>query len=668
VKRFRPIIRRYAFAASAVVAAILIRFALHAWLGESTPYLLFFPAMMAASWYGGVGPGVFATLLSASAAVIWFIRPFNPLSVANTAQDIALVFFVGIGFLIARLNENLHRSVIVGQRLSAIVESSDDAIMSKDLNGIIRTWNQGAERLFGYTAAEVVGRSITVIIPAERLSEEGRVLSRIRNGQRVEPFETQRVRKDGTLVDVSIAISPIKNAAGEIVGASKIARDIRDRLRIHRIQQQLLAREREATADAVEARDRLQFLAEVGELLTSSLDYEATLDRAVHVALPRLGDYCTVIVRDERGVTRLVAWGHVIREKEASLRELADRLIASAPARNVSTFADEVMRRGKTVVVGHTKLEEVMAGLEDIQPEVLRLGRILRPYAYVGAPLMLHGRTVGVMAFGRTEQESHRDYSETDIALIEEFARRVSLAIENARLFRKADELNRLKDEFLATVSHELRTPLSAILGWSRMLVSGQLDQDKARRAMESVERNAQAQAKLVDDILDVARGMAGNVRLELKTVDLATVAHRGVDAIAPAASAKKIHVEVSAPSPVRVVGDAARLQQVVWNLVSNAVKFTPSGGRVRVAIGSADGDAELEVSDTGAGIPPAFLPFVFDKFRQADASFTRQHGGLGLGLAIARHLVELHGGSVEAKSEGEGKGATFVVRLPLAN
>jgi signal transduction histidine kinase len=187
------------------------------------------------------------------------------------------------------------------------------------------------------------------------------------------------------------------------------------------------------------------------------------------------------------------------------------------------------------------------------------------------------------------------------------------------------------------------------------------------KRALEAIERNAQAQARLVDDILDVARGMAGNVRLELKTIDLAAVAKRGVDAIAPAATAKKIHLDVHVPSPVSVFGDAARLQQVVWNLVSNAVKFTPPGGRITIAVGAVNGNAELQVTDTGAGIPTAFLPYVFDKFRQADASFTRQYGGLGLGLAIARHLVELHGGLVEARSEGEGKGSTFVVRLPLA-
>jgi signal transduction histidine kinase len=325
------------------------------------------------------------------------------------------------------------------------------------------------------------------------------------------------------------------------------------------------------------------------------------------------------------------------------------------------------MRSGKAIVVSHEQLKAAIARVADAEPELLKLGEQVQPYAFVGAPLLARGRPIGVLAFATTEQESRREYTPADVALIVEFARRVSLAVENARLFRQADELNRLKDEFLATVSHELRTPLSAILGWSRILASGQLEAEKMRRAIEAIDRNAQAQAKLVDDILDVARGMAGNVHLELKTVDLAAVASRGVDAIAPAAAAKKIQLDVDAPSPVSVVGDAGRLQQVVWNLVSNAVKFTPSGGRVTVAVAPVNGDAELRVIDTGAGIPTAFLPYVFDKFRQAEGPYTRQHGGLGLGLAIARHLVELHGGSVEARSEGEGKGATFVVRLPLA-
>jgi len=327
------------------------------------------------------------------------------------------------------------------------------------------------------------------------------------------------------------------------------------------------------------------------------------------------------------------------------------------------------MKTAKRIVVNRAAIVDALAKMpKDLDPALLQLGVSLQPYAYVGVPLLSRGRPIGVMSFGTSQQESRREYDDTDVALVEEFARRVSTAIDNARLFHQADELNRLKDEFLATLSHELRTPLSAILGWSRMLAAKQLDDERAARAVEAIERNAQAQSQLVDDILDVARGMAGNLRLDVKPVDLVGVAHRGVEAIAPAAVAKRLEVTVTASSPVSVLGDAGRLQQVVWNLLSNAVKFSGAGGHITIAVQSTNSHAELSVNDTGIGIAPAFLPFVFDKFRQADGSYTRQHGGLGLGLAIARHLTELHGGSIEARSDGEGHGATFTVRLPIAS
>jgi PAS domain S-box-containing protein len=552
------------------------------------------------------------------------------------------------------------------QRLAAIVESSDDAIVSKDLNGIITSWNRAAERIFGYTAAEAIGRPIMIIIPPERRNEEEIVLSRIRSGRSVEPFETVRVRKDGTRLDVSISVSPIKNAAGVTVGASKIARDISERRRLDRIRDELLDRERAARAEAVIARDRLAFLAEVSALLTSSLDYEETLDRAVHLAIPRLGDYCTVLVHDENAVLRHVASGHVDRAKEPIVREMVRLLLDEKGHQgHLPTFAADVAKTGRLRLVPRVMQSAEFEEVEATRPD-LHEHQGFQPYSYVGVPLLVRGRTVGVIAFGTTADLSQREYSEADIPLIEEFARRVSLAVENARLFRQADELNRLKDEFLATLSHELRTPLNAIVGWSRMLGTGKLKDDTFDRAVVSIQRNAQAQAKIVDDILEVARGVAGNVRLEIVPLDLVEVAHRGVDGIAPTAAVKQITIEVSAPEPVPISGDPLRLQQVLGNMLSNAVKFTPRGGTVRVSARAVDGDAELRVTDSGIGISPAFLPHVFDKFRQADASFTRTYGGLGLGLAIARHLIELHGGTVEAQSEGEGKGATFIMRLPL--
>ena len=235
---------------------------------------------------------------------------------------------------------------------------------------------------------------------------------------------------------------------------------------------------------------------------------------------------------------------------------------------------------------------------------------------------------------------------------------------------RTAEELreaNRLKDEFLATVSHELRTPLTAILGWAHLLRIKRFDEKSTGNALETIERNARAQSQLIDDLLDVSRVIAGNLRLDVRQVEPGSLIDAAVEALRPAAEAKGVRIQkVLDTGVVFVAGDPARLQQVVWNLLSNAIKFTPKGGRVQVRLERIDSHIEIAVSDTGAGIEAEFLPHVFERFRQADQKTTRQHGGLGLGLAIVRHLVELHGGTVEADSPGEGQGATFVVKLPI--
>src|SRR6185295_3705990 len=232
----------------------------------------------------------------------------------------------------------------------------------------------------------------------------------------------------------------------------------------------------------------------------------------------------------------------------------------------------------------------------------------------------------------------------------------------------EAEEANRLKDEFLATLSHELRTPLTAMLGWLSMLRSGRLDAETATHALETVERNAEAQAQLIEDLVDVSRIAGGKLKLDIEAVDMVSVIRAAIDIVRPAANARGVSIEVSADAGVGpVAADAARLQQIIWNLLSNAVKFTPRDGRVYVSLRRFESSAEVEVHDTGIGIDGDFLPRVFERFRQAESALTRSHRGLGLGLAIVRHLTELHGGTVSAASDGEGKGATFIVRLPLA-
>ncbi|HEV2914802.1 MAG TPA: response regulator [Pyrinomonadaceae bacterium] len=259
-------------------------------------------------------------------------------------------------------------------------------------------------------------------------------------------------------------------------------------------------------------------------------------------------------------------------------------------------------------------------------------------------------------------------------ALQQEVVERKQAEEERARMLireqvarAEAEAANRTKDEFLATLSHELRTPLTSILGWSHLLRTNKLDQENMARALETIERNARSQSQLIDDLLDVSRIITGKLRLDVRPVELVTVIEAAIDSMRPAAEAKAVNFAVTLDRAAsQVSGDSNRLQQVVWNLFSNAVKFTPEGGRVEVRLERRDGHAQITVSDTGQGIAPQFLPFIFDRFRQADGSTTRKHGGLGLGLAIVRHLVELHGGTIKVHSDGEGHGATFSIALPL--
>lgn len=379
----------------------------------------------------------------------------------------------------SREREKIQSQDMAKYLLAAIIESAEDAIVSKTLQGIIMSWNKGAERLFGYKAEEVIGKPINILIPEDHPDEEPGILARIRAGERIEHYETVRIRKDGSFVNISLTVSPVRDENGKIIGASKIARDITER-----------------------------------------------------------------------------------------------------------------------------KLAEI----------------------------------------------------------------RLREALEQAESARqRAEEASRLKDEFLATVSHELRTPMTAIIGWIRMLLDGKLDEESSRKALETIDRNARSQAQLIEDLLDVSRIISGKMRLEFRTLDPSAVVNAAVDVVKPAAEAKRIGLQLIVdPNAGPISGDFERLQQVVWNLLSNAVKFTPLGGRITVELRRVEQSVEIKVSDTGIGIKHEFLPRVFERFSQADGSTTRLHGGLGMGLAIVKSIVEMHGGSVTAESTGSGRGATFTVLLPL--
>ena len=412
--------------------------------------------------------------------------------------------------------------------------------------------------------------------------------------------------------------------------------------------------------DIKQAEESQRFLAEASAILSRSLDYETTLSELAELAVPHIADWCAVDMLDEDGLPRLLSVSHVDKAKADSARELRRRYPLDPGA---AYGVPNVLRTGEAEVYSEIDDSSVAGYAADsgqlqlIQHLGVRSGMIV--------PLVARGRTLGAITF--MIADSGRRYGAADLALAQELAHRAALAIDNARLYGEAQAANRLRDEFLATVSHELRTPLNAILGWAQLLRDGKLDADGSSHAFEIIERNAKTQASLIEDILDVSRIITGKLRLDAEAVELVPLTEAAIDVVRPAAQAREIQLAVSLdPRVGSIRGDENRLQQVVWNLLSNAIKFTPEGGRVMIRLERADNNARIVVSDTGIGIQPEFLPHVFDRFRQAESAYSRKHGGLGLGLAIVRHLVEMHGGTVRAESEGEGRGATFVVSLPL--
>jgi PAS domain S-box-containing protein len=700
----------------------------------------------------------------------------------------------------------------LSETLAAIVESSDDAILTKNLDGIITTWNAGAARIFGYTAAEVIGRPVTMLMPPDRVNEEPGILERIRRGERVEPYETVRRRKDGTLLDISLAVSPIRDAGGNVIGASKIARDITERKRVFA----LIACQKEALELAatgapltqtlgclvreIENQSRqgavvaIHALDETGTHFVNTVapglppSYAEAVDgmevrsaagpccaavtgrRSVVVAdvaaskefasfaafalplgiragwsapifssggvvlgtiatyyrdlrQPRpddelLGDIATrtaaIIIertRSEESLRNNEARSAAEAHALARLNELSSRLwrmrslregleemltatieLLGADLGNVQMLDGE---SGVLVIAAQRGFKqdfleffrEVSAEDDSACGRALRLGeRVviedvetdaafepLRPIArgagfraVLSIPLITRdGTPLGMLS---THFRDVRRPTDQDLRRLDLYARQASDFIERCRIDEALREADRRKDEFLATLSHELRTPLNAILGWSQMLRSGTMPHDVQRRALESLERNARAEAQLVEDMLDVSRIISGKLTIEAEVVDVAAVIAAAIETVKPTADGKGValHVALEPDAEILITGDGTRLRQVVWNLLSNAIKFTPSGGRIDLALERIASRAEIVIRDTGQGIEPAFLPRVFERFQQADSSPARRHGGLGLGLAIVRHLVEAHGGTVRAESPGIGHGATFTVSLPM--
>lgn len=412
-------------------------------------------------------------------------------------------------------------------------------------------------------------------------------------------------------------------------------------------------------------RASLEFLAEAGQLLTSSLDYRSTLSRLTSLIVPRMADWCAVHLEGADKDAMPIA--HADPAKLETLRAIYRHyaLPIDSPHGHPA-----VVRTGEPQLVPVVDPALVERTAED--EEHLALLRRLGTRSWITVPLRVQGHLFGAVTFAYSDSERH--YDESDVVLAGELARLASVAIDNARLYEtsqtersRVEAATRAKDEFVAMVSHELRTPLNAILGWVRLMRGGLLDDAKKAHAFEVIERNAEAQSRLVADLLDISRIITGKIRINPSQVDLANVVEMAIEGIRPAADAKSIALEADLERDSVMRGDGDRLQQVVWNLLANAVKFTPKRGNVSVRLRKVESDLQLTVTDDGDGISASFLPHVFESFRQSDVGPTRHHGGLGIGLSIVKHIVELHGGSVTVESQGEGHGATFSVRLPIS-
>ncbi len=412
---------------------------------------------------------------------------FEPAFGFAIAALLQIFLFFGLLYWTSTRISRVAREVSTAEgRLAAIVQASDDAIISTTTNGEITSWNSGAEQMFGYAPAEAIGQSVNLVIPPDRRSEEAEIVARLKRREHVSHYDTIRQRKDGTGLSVSLSVAALWDEEGQLVGISKTARDVTERCRTEQI----------------------------------------------------------------------------LRAKEQELRTLAE-------------------------------------------------------------------------------------------------------AERNARA--SAERASLMKDEFLATLSHELRTPLNAILGWAQLLLIGDSPADEQREGLETIERNARLQAQLIADLLDMSRIISGKIRLDVQRIDLPSLVEQAFESVRPSAEAKQVRFrKIIDPKAGPVAGDPTRIQQVLWNLLTNAIKFTPKDGRIEIILERVNSHVEISVVDSGIGISAADLPIVFDRFQQVDASTTRHHGGLGLGLSIVKSLVELHGGEVNVSSPGLNQGATFRINLPL--
>lgn len=470
------------------------------------------------------------------------------------------------------------------ERLAAIVESSDDIIVSKDLNGTIMSWNKGAERTLGYTASEIVGKHISTITPPECSEDVEAILDKIRHGQRVDHYLTKRRRKDGTIIDVSLTVSPIRNAEGEIVGASKVGRDVSDRAR------------------AVELQERLAAIVESSDDIIVSKDLSG------------------FITSWNRGAERVLGY-------------TAEEIIG----KHVSTLMPPESLEDTEKILGAVRRGEKLDHYETRRRR--KDGTIIDVSLTVSPIRNASGRIVGASKIGRD--------------------------ITQQRLVRKErEESERRKDEFLAMLAHELRNPLASINAAAQLFGKLRTEEDLAW-AKDVVKRQVKHLGRLIDDLLDVSRLTRGKMSLRKAVLDLSPIVSSAVEVVRPLIEERKHELSVSLAGVLRLESDPLRLEQILVNLLTNAAKYTEAGGHISLQAKREANDIVIRVIDTGVGISAELLPHVFDLFVQGDRTIARSEGGLGIGLTLVKNLVEMHGGTVSALSEGHGKGTAFTIRLP---
>jgi len=518
-------------------------------------------------------------------------------------------------------------------RLAALVESSEDAIIGKDLNGTITSWNRGAEALYGYTAEEIVGKTVSVLIPPDHQDDFPIIMERLRRGERIEHYETVRLCKDGRRVNVALTVSPIRTPDSKIQGASKIARDITPRKR--------------AEETLRKQSDRLRLLWEAAAVLLSADDPDGMLRTLFGKIGPHLGvdAYFNHVVTENGDALRLSSSEGVSAESVRHLAhmELGDGLIGGVAMRRRSVVAAQIQQSDDL-------------NIQALKPLGIR--------ACACNPLLAGDRLLGTLSFASRVKDW---FDDDEVAFIETICHYVTVACERLRLLNELTEAGRRKDEFLAMLAHELRNPLAPIRAAVQVLhVKGSPGPD-ARWSRAVIDRQVQHLTRLVDDLLDISRITRNKLVLRRSPIELAEVITAAVEASRPLIEQAGHELTVSlASEPVYIDGDAVRLSQVFQNLLNNAAKYTERGGRISLVAERQDDGVVVRVKDTGVGIPPDTLPRLFEMFYQADRSLERAQSGLGVGLALVRRLVEAHGGRVEARSEGVGKGSEFIVRLPV--